>query len=64
MADDSALLNPVLEFLSGTLPFDSLAPDRLVAIAAQIQICYQPQGEVFDDNEDVGLRILRSGAFD
>jgi CBS domain-containing protein len=64
MADDSALLNPVLEFLSGTLPFDSLASDRLAAIAAQIQICYHPQGELFDDDEEVGLRILRSGAVD
>ena len=64
MADESAELNPGLEFLGGTLPFDSLASDRLAAIAAQIQICYHPQGELFDDDEEVGLRVLRSGAVD
>ena len=64
MADTSAELNPVLEFLAGTLPFDSLSSERLAAIAGLIQICYHPQGEIFEDDEGVGLRILRSGAVD
>lgn len=64
MADDVAELNPVIEFLSGTLPFDSLPSDRLSAIATQVQICYHPKGEFFDDDVAVGLRVLRSGAVD
>lgn len=64
MADDTAVLNPVLEFLGATLPFDSLASDRLAAVANHVKICYHPQGELFEDDEEVGLRILRSGAVD
>jgi CBS domain-containing protein len=65
VSGDRAELGDVLEFLSGSLPFNELDDEQMQQAIAALRIAYHPRGERFDAEDDpCGLRILRSGAVD
>ena len=52
-------------FLGESLPFNELPSDQLMAVLGDIVIHYHRQGTVFNNqDDDGGLRIVRSGAID
>ncbi len=66
-AVNTPTLNPELSnirnFLAECIPFDQLDEEELDQLAAQIEISYHRQGQVFKSYDDGGgLRIMRSGA--